>query len=453
MQQTAREHGILGSFLSPLFASRRSRGRRIAAGLAVGALLALAVPAIAAAADAPPGEGAAPAASPEATGPSVTMPAPPPPPPEKPTFDPKVGVGAWVRFGGRIENPSDPNRLNGFFLDTLYLVASLRGQFTPWLKWQASLAAQHYTQPGDVSRDAELVIPQAGLQDLIVKFEPHDLFNIWAGKMVLPLDRANLSGPWFMNFWLIRGAFPRSGAMTPAPYGIKSGPYGREQGVTAWGQVMEGKFKYYAGAWELDVQSQNAHPMYAGRLCLNLLDPEPGYFNQSAYHGEKDILAIGAGGQYQKGGSITVIPAPNAALEIGDLKVVEFDALLDKKVGGHVVTAEVDGYFTDKFQPVNRLYLFSLGYVSPMVGPGRIAPAVRLQIATVPAVMSAQNPTGREIGLDREFRQIDVNFQYLLKSHFAKIMLGGFSTQTRLKSDGSTINAKGIQVGVQLIQM
>src|SRR5207342_3389946 len=106
--------------------------------------------------------------------------------------------------------------------DTIYLVVALRGQLTPWLKWQASVGAQHYTQPGDVNLDAELIIPQVGLQDLIVKIEPHDLFNVWAGKMILPLDRANLSGPWFTNYWLMRGQFPRPGASSPAPYGIKS---------------------------------------------------------------------------------------------------------------------------------------------------------------------------------------------------------------------------------------
>ena len=250
--------------------------------------------------------------------------------------------------------------------------------------------------------------------------------------------------------------------MTPVPYGIKSGPFGREQGITAWGQVLGGRFKYYAGAYELDQQSQNAHPMYAGRLCLTLLDPEPGYYNQSAYHGEKDIVAIGVGGQYQKGGSITVIPAPNTALEVGDLKVVAFDGLVDKKLGPHVVTLEANVYVTDKFQPVNRLYLGALGYTSPPVGPGRISPAVRVQYATVPDVMCVstatmmcahENPTGREIGLDREYLQIDAFVQYLIKSHFAKIMAGGFWTDTKLKSGGPSTYAKGIQFGLQVIAL
>ena len=376
-----------------------------------------------------------------------------PPPSSTSAFDPKINVGAWMRLGGRVENPTQVGRLNDGFMDTLYLVASIRGQFAPWLKWQASLGAQHYSPPGDVTLDAELVYPQVGLQDLIVKIEPTDLFNIWVGKMLLPLDRANLSGPWFINYWLLRGIFPRSGALVPAPYGIKSGPFGREQGVTVWGQVAGGRFKYYGGAYALDNASQNAHPMYAGRLVVNLLDPEPGYFNQSAYHGERDILSFGVGGQYQKGASVTVIPAANPELEVGDLKVVAVDALLDKKLGSHVITAEASAYFMDKFQPINRLYVVGLGYVSPSVGPGRLAPAVRAQLGTVPNVMSAENPTGREIGLDREFRQVDGYVQYLIKSHQAKIIVGGFWTETRLRSSGEASVAKGIQFGLQLIAL
>jgi hypothetical protein len=389
---------------------------------------------------------ATPATKPADSAPSPTSPAPPNPPADKSAFDPKVSAGAWIRIGGRIQNPTAVGQLNDTFMDTLYLVAALRGQFAPWLKWQASLAATHYTPPTDITLDAELVVPQAGLQDLIIKVEPHPLFNVWAGKMLLPVDRANLSGPWFINYWMIRGSFPRSGATVPAPYGLKSGPFGRDQGVAVWGQVLGGKFKYYAGAYGLDNQSMNAQPMVAGRLVLNLLDPEPGYTNQSAYHGEKDILAIGVGGQYQKGASVTVIPA-NPKTDVGDLKVITADLLFDKKFGSHVVTAEADATFTDDYQPISRLYVFGLGYTSPVLGPVRISPAVRLQIAKVP-------PT-RAAGLDREFRQIDAYVQFLVKSHFAKIVVGGFWTETTLRqtpTDPASI-AKGVQLGLQIVHM
>jgi hypothetical protein len=391
----------------------------------------------------PAGDVVAPTAAAEAASTPVTLPPPPPPPPPGAVlFDPKIGVGAWIRIGGRIENPSAPDQLNDFFMDTLYLVAALRGQFTDWLKWTASLAAVHYTPPSSITLDAELPIPQAGIQDLIVKFEPHELFNIWVGRMLVPFDRANLSGPWFINYWMMRGVFPRVPGVVPPPYGIKSGSFGRDQGVAAWGQVAGGKFKYYAGAYGLDNQSVDAHPMVAGRLVLNLLDPEPGYFNQSAYHGERDILAFGVGGQYQKGGSVTVIPAS----EFGDLKNATVDFLFDKKLGSQAVTLDASAYFADRLQPLSRLYVVGLGYTSPPVGPGRLVPAVRAQIGTV--------PEDRAVLLDREFLQFDGYVSYVIKSHFAKIMAGAFWTRTRLRSampSDPSAYARGIQFGVQLI--
>jgi len=143
---------------------------------------------------------------------------------------------------------------------------------------------------------------------------------------------------------------------------------------------------------------------------------------------------------------------------VGDLKVFVADLLLDKKLGDHVVTLEGGYYHTDDFQPVNRLYVGSVGYTSPPFGPGRFSPGVRYQRATVPQVYDPVAMTGiREVGLDREFVQIDGYLQYMIKSHFAKVMLGGFWTQTKLKSsapgDAPYSTAKGIQLGLQLIAL
>ena len=42
--------------------------------------------------------------------------------------------------------------------------------------------------------------------------------------------------------------------------------------------------------------------LFAARVMLNLLDPEPGYYNQSTYYGEKNIFAVGASMFYQEDG-------------------------------------------------------------------------------------------------------------------------------------------------------
>ena len=75
----------------------------------------------------------------------------------------------------------------------------------------------------------------------------------------------------------------------------------------------------------------------------------------------------------------------------------------------------------------------------------------------MPEVYDPITMTGlREVGLDREFTQVDGNLQYLVKSHFAKVMVGGFWTKTRLQSASAhrTVDiAKGIQIGLQLIAL
>ena len=202
--------------------ARTTKKYRGLVSLVLSSCLLVAVPAIAAAEE--PGESAgpprptppagdvvAPTESAEAASTPVTLPpAPPPPPPGTPLFDPEDRRGRVDQdrrphpepVGGR----QAQRHLHGHALPggrvprSVHALAQVAGQ----------PGRQHYTQPADVTLDAELIVPQVGLQDLIVKFEPHDLFNVWAGKMLLPLDRANLSGPWFINFWLLRGIFPRS---------------------------------------------------------------------------------------------------------------------------------------------------------------------------------------------------------------------------------------------------
>jgi len=260
--------------------------------------------------------------------------------------DPKnVAVGAWLRLGGRIQNPSSRNSLNDVWMDEIYLILTANGRITPWFKWQFNLNANNPpTQPNGV---APLSYASVGIQDLIVKLELDPLFNIWVGRMLVPADRSNLSGPWFINYCLYPGFLRVRSA--PPPIGIKSGANGRDNVVTAWGQVAGGAFKYYLGAYNLDAQSHDVNPLLTARGVLNLLDPEPGFYHQSSYHGAKDVAAIGASLQYQKSGAFKVLaPGTPPTIDVGDYRLLEVDALLDKKMGdAGVGTLESATYFYD----------------------------------------------------------------------------------------------------------
>jgi hypothetical protein len=337
-----------------------------------------------------------------------------------------------MRLGGRLQNPSSPNELNDAFLDQLYLILSFRGQMTDWLKWQINVNGN--VPPTQANGQPPLAYPSLGIQDLIVKIEPSPFFNLWVGRMLVPVDRSNLSGPWFLNYWLYTGFF---GNRAGPPIGLKSGPNGRDDGVTVWGQVGGGRFKYYLGAFNLDSRTAATSPLLSGRLVVNLLDPEPGYYNQSAYHGDKDIVAIGGGFQSQKNGSVIVVtPAMGmtpAVLNVGNLTILEADLLIDKKLGAAgVATVDVSAYFLDERQPVRKFFDVGAGYVLPFaVGPGRLSPVVRYQFTK-----------------DPDYNQLDGYLQYLVKSHFAKFFLGFFVTDL-----GGGVKQKAVQAGVQLIKL
>lgn len=373
-------------------------------------------------------------------------PAPPPPPVAAPTQpvaappappspwgpDPKnVAVGAWLRLGGRIQNPSARNSLNDVWMDEIYLILTANGRITPWFKWQFNLNANNPpTQPNGV---APLSYASVGIQDLIVKLELDPLFNIWVGRMLVPGDRSNLSGPWFINYFLYPGFLRVRSA--PPPIGLKSGPNGRDNGVTAWGQVAGGAFKYYLGAYNLDAQVHEVNPLVTARVVLNLLDPEPGYYHQSAYHGAKDIVAVAASLQYQRSGSFKVLaPGTPPTIDVGDYRLFEADALIDKKLGeAGVGTLEGATYFYDERQPVRQFYMFGAGYVVPQpIGPGRFAPAVRYQFTETPNV-----------------KMVDGYLQYLVQSHFAKFFAGFYWADMGPMGG----KQKAFQFGIQIIRL
>src|SRR6185369_9551443 len=160
----------------------------------------------------------------------------------------------------------------------------LYGRVTDWMKWQINLNAL-VPPPSPVGMPPP-PYASVGIQDLIVKIEPHPLFNIWIGRMLVAVDRDNLSGPWFINYWTFTGFLGGTGGAPPPPLGAKTGPNGRGDGINIWGQVQGGKVKYYLGLYQLDARVAATSPMFTARVNVDLLDPEPGYYHQSAYHGE-----------------------------------------------------------------------------------------------------------------------------------------------------------------------
>lgn len=210
--------------------------------------------------------------------------------------------------------------------------------------------------------------------DAAAKFHINDALNIWAGRVLIPTDRANLDGPFY------QAAFD-----FPSVRKYPSINAGRDDGVIFWGLTNSKKIKYYLGATQgrSDVGGPNdsGNLLYSGRLALNLWDAEPGYFNRSTYHGKKDILSFGIGGAYQEDGAGTDVNNQ------GNFTAWNADFLLEKKLSnGGVGTLEgayysydLDGV-TDPTLKAGNSYLALASYMFPTkVGIGQFQPYTRVQ--------------------------------------------------------------------------
>ncbi|MFP6613320.1 MAG: hypothetical protein VB835_13500, partial [Pirellulales bacterium] len=174
--------------------------------------------------------------------------------------------------------------------------------------------------------------------DAILKFDLGCNAHIWFGRFLPPSDRSNLSGPFYLNAW----NFPF------VQLGYNNIFQGRDDGVALWGERGGGRFKWSVGLFDgenlggRDVAGQPGvdNLEVAARVTLNLLDPEPGYYNSSTYYGEKDILAIGLAVQHR-----------SAALATSDSTNWNVDVLFEKALGNcGVLTLEGAYYeYNDNF--------------------------------------------------------------------------------------------------------
>lgn len=301
--------------------------------------------------------------------PALNPPPVEPPPVEEPKKDlGPLKIGVWGRvdatLNGEDDELNDPASTGLFQLST-------SGKLHDYFSFTANFIASY--GGGTIAGDAALL-------DAIIQFEPHDLFHIWAGRNLVPVDRSNFSGPWFMGPWfypLFGFADGQIGPTVP-----KQGPYGRNDGLTAWGFYAADTFsiKYYVGAYDLHVPNES--PLISGRLNLTLLGAEPGYYSNSTYYG-KDLLALGAGFQYKKDGSSYAwnwnpvamgSPAP-----VGDYSEFNVDLLFEKKLGADAVLNLEGAYymFNGDYERTDAAWF---GVASVLLG-GAWQPLVRIQQA------------------------------------------------------------------------
>ncbi|MET0411951.1 MAG: hypothetical protein ABW217_11690, partial [Polyangiaceae bacterium] len=331
---------------------------------------------------APPPDAAGAIATPPAAvvapGPVEVLPVPPPAEPEPAAVADDPGplkLGAWGRVDLFISNGSSPAALNypsGEGLDDTFSTGEFEfhasGKVWKFVSLTLNLVAS-YTP--DITSSVTVM-------DGIVQLEPSPYFNVWLGRHLVSVDRANAAGPYFMSPWLYPG-FGFADGQVGAP---REGPYGRNDGVTVWGQVEGGLFKYFAGVFDLHLPGEA--PLYTGRLTLSLLNPEPGFWGTATYHG-MDVLGIGVGAQYKNDGQVTPgADAGDPPIDVQDYAEVNVDVLFEKNLGDAGVLDIEAAYY--KFLADNSrtdAHWYGLvSYILPAdVGGGKLQPLVRVQQA------------------------------------------------------------------------
>jgi hypothetical protein len=213
--------------------------------------------------------------------------------------------------------------------------------------------------------------------------------------------------------------------------GIQNGhPFvfqGRDNGVAWWGDFN--KVKLSLGAFDGASATGKSDVIGAARIQIDFWDKEEGYYLNSTYYGDKNLLAIGGATQVQDGHTATTV-----------------DFLMEKKLGnGGVVTLESEYSNYSMLGGYDSAYGHSQGayglgsYLFPQaVGMGKI------QI--LGKFASAEFTHGARGAASYNQKTTEINVNYVIKQFKARIMT--FVRDTRY--DKVRPNAVQVGVGLQL---
>ena len=156
------------------------------------------------------------------------------------------------------------------------------------------------------------------------------MFNVWFGRFLPPSDRDNFTGPFYANEWYMF----QDGIQD----GYSSVFQGRDNGIAYWGdfKAMPVKIKASIGVFDGSSVDGDKNVIWAGRLQFDFWDPENGYYLNSTYYGDKNLIALGVATQAQA-------DATGSATAEG----TTVDILLEKKVlngGAFTVESEFADY-------------------------------------------------------------------------------------------------------------
>ena len=278
-----------------------------------------------------------------------------------------------------------------------------------------------------------------GILDAVAEFHTKSpMFNVWFGRFLPPSDRDNFTGPFYANEWDVFTDGIQDGY--PSVF------QGRDNGIASWGDFKAGMVKLKASLGVFDGTSVDGdkNVLWAERLQLDFWDPENGYYLNSTYYGDKNLIAIAVANQAQAD-----------AVGSATASATTVDFLLEKKVlNGGAITVESEfsdynglgGYYSGYGNSSGTYGLVS--FLEPKeVGIGKFEFLGKYAIAEATHGAFVVDAHGPRL---QSFRQdtTEVDVDYIIKQFDARLM--SFYENTRFNDVHMDSWAAGIGLQIQL---
>jgi hypothetical protein len=201
-----------------------------------------------------------------------------------------VRVGVLGQFwADTITDPSSDQNDNNLFVRRLRLIVG--GNVDKHISFFVETDAPNLGR----TLNGKNITPSVIVQDAFATVTATNAFMIDGGLMFVPFSRNSLQS---------------AATLLPIDYGAYTftqsaatqSSTGRDTGFEVRGYVAGERVEYRLGAFQgaRDPASHNGF-RYAGRVQIDLLDPEVGFFYTGTYLGKKRVLAVGAAFDKQEG--------------------------------------------------------------------------------------------------------------------------------------------------------
>jgi hypothetical protein len=218
--------------------------------------------------------------------------------------DGELDLGGSLQTLARFSNFRNPNSNDADSGVDLFLhrgLLRLGGYYTDFVRFflqtEASLATDN--DPSVRVSDASLDLHYREIAQLIMGLQraPANRSILTSDDALMAIDRPGITG--YNLTWGLRSRVEFDTTTLRNTNSGIHGPYqDRDLGATLFGAFSTSDmlhFKYYAGIYRgiQNSDDDQDNPRFAGRIQMNLFDPEPGYENLGTYLGTKKTIAIG----------------------------------------------------------------------------------------------------------------------------------------------------------------